>query len=566
MKSHLKELLIRAIEKTAKGEELEMTDLPPLLLEPPKQKEFGDLASNVALVWAKQRRKAPRAIAAAIVKNLEDRDGILAKVEIAGPGFLNFSFSPRFFYQRLREFEAERELIPNLGRGERVQVEFASANPTGPLHVGHGRVAVIGDVLARLLAATGFDVEREYYVNDAGNQMENLGLSIYLRYRELHGEKIEFPEDGYPGDYVKDLALEAKRRWGEKFLSEPRDAAVAFFRQFGGENLLALIRGDLARFGIGFDSFVSEKDLRARGEVEKTISLLAEHGVLYEEGGARWFKSTAYGDDKDRPLVKSDGELTYFAGDIAYHRNKLERGFKKLINVWGADHHGYVARLKAALAALGYGPQVLQVVLVQLVQLTRGGEPVRMGKRQGEFVALREVLEEVGNDAARFFFLMRKSDSHLDFDLELAKKESSENPVFYVQYAHARIASIFEQARQSGVDAKDVSAREVELDRLTQPEELGLIKRVIQFSDVVEESVGELEPHRLVFYLMEVAGEFHRYYNRFRVVSDDLALTRARLILLRDVQKVIGGGLNLLGVTAPLKMAARSEGKITNQG
>jgi arginyl-tRNA synthetase len=396
--------------------------------------------------------------------------------------------------------------------------------------------------------------------------MENLGLSIYLRYRELHGEKIEFPEDGYPGDYVKDLALEAKRRWGEKFLSEPRDAAVAFFRQFGGENLLALIRGDLAHFGIGFHSFVSEKDLRARGEVEKTISLLAEHGVLYEEGGARWFKSTAYGDDKDRPLVKSDGELTYFAGDIAYHRNKLDRGFKKLINVWGADHHGYVARLKAALAALGYGPQVLQVVLVQLVQLTRGGEPVRMGKRQGEFVALREVLEEVGNDAARFFFLMRKSDSHLDFDLELAKKESSENPVFYVQYAHARIASIFEQARQSGVDAKDVSAREVELDRLTQPEELGLIKRVIQFSDVVEESVGELEPHRLVFYLMEVAGEFHRYYNRFRVVSDDLALTRARLILLRDVQKVIGGGLNLLGVTAPLKMAARSEGKITNQG
>jgi arginyl-tRNA synthetase len=284
--------------------------------------------------------------------------------------------------------------------------------------------------------------------------------------------------------------------------------------------------------------------------------------MLYEQEGARWFKSTAYGDDKDRPLVKSDGELTYFASDIAYHRNKLERGFKKLINVWGADHHGYVPRLKAALGALGYDPDALQVVLVQLVQLTRGGEPVRMGKRQGEFVSLREVLEEVGQDAARFFFLMRKSDSHLDFDLELAKKESSENPVFYVQYAHARIASIFEQARQSGVEMTDRSARAVKLERLSEPEELALIKHVIQLPEAVEESVNELEPHRLVFYLLELAGEFHRYYNRFRVVSDDADLTRARLILLRNVQKVIGGGLTLLGVTAPLKMAARADAAV----
>ena len=554
--------MTQAIEKTAKGEELEMTDLPPLLLEPPKQKEFGDLACNVAMVWAKQRRKPPRAIAEAIVKNLEDRDGILAKVEIAGPGFLNFSFSPEFYYERLREFEARLELTPNLGRGGKVQVEFASANPTGPLHVGHGRVAVIGDVLARLLAATGFTVEREYYVNDAGNQMEKLGQSIYVRYRELFGEKIDFPEGGYPGDYVRELAMEARQRWGEKFLSEPQDAAAAFFSQYGGENLLATIRDDLSRFGIGFDSFVSEKDLRARGEVEKTISLLAGRNMLYEQEGARWFKSTAYGDDKDRPLVKSDGELTYFASDIAYHRNKLERGFKKLINVWGADHHGYVARLKAALGALGYDPEALQVVLVQLVQLTRGGVPVRMGKRQGEFVSLREVLEEVGQDAARFFFLMRKSDSHLDFDLELAKKESSENPVFYVQYAHARIASIFEQARQSGVEMTDRSARAVKLERLSEPEELALIKHVIQLPEAVEESVNELEPHRLVFYLLELAGEFHRYYNRFRVVSDDADLTKARLILLRNVQKVIGGGLTLLGVTAPLKMTARSDAAV----
>jgi arginyl-tRNA synthetase len=550
--------LTQAIEKTAKGEELEITDLPPLLLEPPKQREFGDLASNVAMVWAKRRKKPPRAIAEAIVKNLDDREGIIARAEIAGPGFINFTFSPKFFYQRLREFEAQSKMEPNIGRGERVQVEFASANPTGPLHVGHGRVAVIGDVLARLFAATGFDVEREYYVNDAGNQMEKLGLSIDVRYRELFGEKIDFPEDGYPGDYVRELAADAKSRWDDKFLSEPKGAAVAFFSQFGGENLLARIRDDLSKFGIGFDSFVSEKDLMARGEVEKAIAALSQRGKLYEQEGARWFKSTEYGDDKDRPLIKSDGGLTYFASDIAYHRNKLERGFKKLVNVWGADHHGYVARLKAALAAFGYDPEILQVVLVQLVQLTRGGEPVRMGKRQGEFVALSEVLDEVGKDAARFFFLLRKSDSHLDFDLELAKKESSENPVFYVQYAHARIASIFEQARQGGHEIDEVAIRDVKLERLAQPEELTLIKRVVQFSEVVEESVKELEPHRLAFYLLELAGDFHRYYNRSRVISEDSDLTRARLVLLRDVQKVIGRGLNLLGVTAPLKMAARA--------
>jgi arginyl-tRNA synthetase len=558
MKSHLRDLLNQAIEKTAKGEELEITDLPPLLLEPPRQKEFGHLASNVAMVWAKQRKKPPRAIAEAILKNLEDRDGIIARAEIAGPGFINFSFSPKFFYDRLREFEAQRQMEPNLGRGEKVQVEFASANPTGPLHVGHGRVAVIGDVLARLFAATGFDVEREYYVNDAGNQMEKLGLSVYVRYRELYGEEIDFPEDGYPGDYVRELAAEARSRWGDKFLSEPKDGAVGFLSQFGGENLLARIRDDLSKFGIGFDSFVSEKDLMARGEVEKTIAVLNQRGKLYEHEGARWFKSTEYGDDKDRPLIKSDGGLTYFATDIAYHRNKLERGFKKLVNVWGADHHGYIARLKAALGALGYDPEVLQVVLVQLVQLTRGGEPVRMGKRQGEFVALSDVLEEVGKDAARFFFLLRKSDSHLDFDLELAKRESSENPVFYVQYAHARIASIFEQARQGGIDVDNSAVRDVKLERLAQPEELNLIKQVVQFPEAVEESVKELEPHRLAFYLLEVAGDFHRYYNRSRVISEDSDLTRARLLLLRDVQKVIGRGLNLLGVAAPLKMAARS--------
>ena len=558
MKSHLRDLLTQAIEKTTKGGELKITDLPPLFLEPPKQKEFGDLATNVALIWAQKQRKPPRAIAEAILKNLEDPDGILAHVEIAGPGFLNFTFSPKFCYRRLKEIAAEKEQTLDLGHGDKAQVEFASVNPTGPLHVGHGRVAVIGDVLGRLLEAVGFNVEREYYVNDAGRQMEQLGLSVYLRYRELYGESPEFPEEAYRGEYVREIAEKVKGEWGERFLSEDRTKASDFLSRYGGQTLLSAIRDDLTKFDITFDSFFSESRLREQGKVERAIEFLRTGGLIYESEGAQWFRATAYGDDKDRAVIKSDGELTYFASDIAYHRDKLERGFKRLINVWGADHHGYVSRLQAAVKALGYNPQLLQVVLVQMVHLTRGGEPVRMGKRRGEFVSLRELLEEVGRDAARFFFLMRKADSHLDFDLDLAKRESSENPVFYVQYAHARIASIFEQARQRGHSVEDSTLREAETERLDLAEELGLIKRAVQFNDVVEESVKELEPHRLVFYLLELAGEFHRYYNRFRVISDDVGLTRARLLLVQNVQKVIRKGLHLLGIKAPLRMAARS--------
>ncbi len=557
MRSHLRDLLSRAIEKTAKGGELHSTDLPPLFLEPPKQREFGDLATNVAMVWAKAAKRPPRLIAESILKNIEDPEGILVRKEIAGPGFLNFAFAPKFYYQRLRELIAGKHSELDIGRGQKVQVEFASVNPTGPLHVGHGRVAVIGDVLARLHQATGFEVEREYYVNDAGKQMENLGLSLYARYRESFGEKIEFPEDGYPGDYVKEIAGEINRQHGAEFLNVSADAAVEFFREYGGNSLLNTIRRQLSEFGIQFDSFFSEKALRERSEVVQSMDLLRCRGVLYAQDGAEWFKSTQFGDDKDRTLVKSDGELTYFASDIAYHRNKYERHFHKLINVWGADHHGYVPRLKAAMEALGYDPNILQVVLVQMVQLTRGGEPVRMGKRTGEFVALEEVLEEVGRDAARFFFLMRKSDSHLDFDLDLAKRQSSENPVFYVQYAHARVASIFEQARKTELNIADWTT--IPVERLELAEELDLIRSTIQFDDVIEDSVRELEPHRLTFYLLELAGEFHRYYNRHRVISDDEGLSGARLLLVQNVQKTIRRGLEILGVDAPLKMAARSD-------
>lgn len=557
MRSHLRELLTRAIEKIARGGELNSAELPPLLLEPPKQREFGDLSSNVAMLWAKSAKKPPRVIAEMILKNIEDPDGILARMEIAGPGFLNFTFAAEFYYAQLRALAAGEVGQFDLGHGERVQVEFASVNPTGPLHVGHGRVAVIGDVLARLHQATGFDVEREYYVNDAGSQMDNLGLSILARYRESFGEKVDFPEGGYPGDYVAEIAAEIKQKHSDKLLHEPKEAAVRFFREHGGDSLLNTIRTQLRDFGIEFDSFFSEKAMRERGEVERAMDELRARGLLYSQDGAEWYRSTQFGDDKDRAVVKSDGELTYFAADIAYHRNKFERHFRKLINVWGADHHGYVPRLKAATRGLGYDPNVLQIVLVQMVQLTRGGEPVRMGKRTGEFVALEEVLAEVGRDAARFFFLMRKSDSHLDFDLDLAKKQSSENPVFYVQYAHARVASIFEQATKSGVQIGD--RRAVPVQRLELTEELELIRAMIQFNDVLEESVRELEPHRLVFYLLDLAGQFHRYYNRTRVISEDSDLSRARLLLIENVQKTVRRGLDVLGVDAPMKMAARPE-------
>jgi len=560
MRSHLRELLTQAIEKTAKGGELNSTELPPLLLEPPKQREFGDLATNIAMLWAQKAKKPPRVIAEMILKNLEDPHGLLARKEIAGPGFLNFTFSSQFYYQRLRELAEGKEGNLDIGRGRKVQVEFASVNPTGPLHVGHGRVAVIGDVLARLHEAVGFEVEREYYVNDAGKQMENLGRSLYARYQELLGVPSEFPVDGYHGDYVKELAQAVKSENGSKFTAVSEDAAIEFFTRYGGDALLQTIKDQLREFGIPFDSFFSEKALCERNEVVETIERLRSQGFIYSQDGAEWFRSTEFGDDKDRTVIKSDGEFTYFASDIAYHRNKFERKFNKLINVWGADHHGYVPRLKAAMQGLGYDPNMLHVVLVQMVQLTRGGEPVRMGKRTGEFVSLEEVLQEVGRDAARFFFLMRKSDSHLDFDLDLAKRQSSDNPVFYVQYAHARVASIFEQARKSGLfDGVVRDDRPVMLERLKLGEELELMRQMAQFNDVLEDSVRELEPHRMVFYLLELAGEFHRYYNRFRVISDDPGLSHARLFLVQNVQTIIRRGLEILGVEAPMKMASRSE-------
>ncbi len=554
MKKPLEDVLRDACERAIKGGELVTTTLPPLFLSVPKEAEHGDLATNLAMMLARGEGKPPRAVAETIVRHLQDPAKILAEVTIAGPGFINFRFAPAYWWSCLADCERAGDAFgrSDVGRGTRVQIEFVSANPTGPLHVGHARGAVTGDALARLLTATGHAVEREYYVNDAGNQMEMLGKSTYARYQELSGRTVAFPEDGYHGDYVREIAAAIREREGDRWADADPAEARAHMRDAASGALLDAIRDDLAMLSITFDAYVSERKLRADGAVDATLAALAERGVVYEAEGARWFRSTDFGDDKDRPLVKSGGEFTYFGADVAYHRDKLARGFDRVIDVWGADHHGHIPRMKAALTALGLDASRLEVVLVQVVSLTRAGVPVRMGKRSGSFVTLREVVEEVGADATRFFLLMRKSDAQLEFDLDLAKQRTAENPVFYVQYGHARVASIFKQAAALGLDRAAAAAADV--TRLGEADELALIRLLAQFPETVEQAALEREPHRVVFYVMQLAGDFHRYYNRNRILGEDRELAQARLLLAANVQKVIRVGLQLLGINAPESM------------
>jgi arginyl-tRNA synthetase len=427
---------------------------------------------------------------------------------------------------------------------------------------------VVGDAVARLMAAGGYDVTREYYVNDAGKQIDTLGRSVLARLLQTFSADAPFPEDGYPGDYLIDLVREQRdellaaltRELGvdpqaasfPALLSEAPAPAVAVCGQWAAALLLRVIKADLEQIAVTFDAFVSERELRAHAIVSEALDVLEQRNLLYESEGARWFRSQQLGDEKDRVIERSDGELTYFASDIGYHQQKIRRGYAQLINLWGADHHGYIKRVEAAISGLGYDPSHFRVLLIQLVRLTRGGEPVRMGKRSGEFVTLREVVDEVGPDATRFFFLMRKSDSHLDFDLDLAKKQSSDNPVFYVQYAHARICSLFRQAGESGIVVP--GGRDAALDRLATPEEREVVRLLVRYPDVVEEATREVEPHRVVFYLMELAGAFHRSYNRHRVVGDDPHTTGARLYLARATQRILRAGLTLLGISAPESM------------
>ncbi len=554
MKSVLQILIREALERARSADALTLEEIPLPQVEIPRDPSHGDLATNVALILAKQTRRAPRDIAATILEHFEDSAQRIARSEVAGPGFINFRFSTAAWRWRLLEIlrAGDDYGSSTVGAGRSAQVEFVSANPTGPLHIGHGRGAVTGDALARVLEACGYRVEREYYVNDAGGQMSALGRSLRARYRQLAGEECAFPEDGYPGEYVRELAKELFERDGRRWLGKSEEAALVFMADYGRERLLAKICEDLAEFGIRFDRFTSEKGLRGDGTVEEAIEVLRAGGHLYEKDGAVWFRATAFGDDKDRTVVKSDGELTYFAADIGYHRAKCRRGIDRLIDVWGADHHGYVRRVCSALEALGEDPSRLQVVLVQMVNLTRDGVPVRMGKRSGEFVALRDVVDEVGTDLARFFFLMRKSNAQLDFDLELARRQSAENPVFYVQYAHTRIAGIERQASERGVPRPAVDEATVSV--LGNDDEIALIKLLNEFPAVVESAADSLEPHRVVFYVQQLAGEFHRFYTRNRCVTDDRRQTAGRLLLVAAVKQVIGRALRLVGVSAPERM------------
>ena len=554
MKDRLKQIIADALGRCYEQGVLHSKVLPEIVLEVPSRPEHGDFATNLAMILAKEEKKAPRQIAEILVRALGEGDGLCSRVEIAGPGFINFFLQRQCWYEILDEVMRQGGGFgrSTFGNGKRVQVEFVSANPTGPLHIGHGRGAATGDAVAAVLEAAGYQVQREYYINDAGNQVALLGRSIHLRLRELRGESIDFPEDGYRGDYIRDIARELLRERGDEIAALPEEEAVEACGNFGIAYVLRWIEGDLKEFGISFDNWYSERSLYERGLVEKELAKLKEHGLTYEKEGALWFRTTDYGDDKDRVLIRSEGTPTYFASDVAYHMEKFERGFEKVIDIWGADHHGYIPRMKAVLAGLGHAPDDLEVLLIQMVNLLRGGEPVTMGKRSGEFVTLRDVIDEVGRDACRFFFLMRRSDSQLDFDLELAKQQSTENPVFYVQYAHARICSINRNAKEQGVALPPVG--EADFGPLDLPEELALAKMLSRYPETVEGAARQLEPHRIVFYLQELAALFHSYYNRQRVLVEDEALSKARLYLVNSVRIVLENALLLLGVSAPEQM------------
>ncbi len=522
-------------------------------LEIPKEKSHGDLAANIAFKSARFAKLPPIELANLIKSKLDAihagtfKDAI-ERVETKAPGFINFFLSKKYLCKVLLEIERKKHNFgkSGIGRGVRLQVEFVSANPTGPLTIAHGRQAAIGDSLANILGFLGYRVAREYYLNDEGTQMDILGNSIRIRYLELLGQSQEFPADGYKGSYIIDIARAFRKKYGKKFI---KTTDISSFRGFGLRWILNDIRKDLKDFGVKFDVWYSQRALRKSGKVQKAISYLKEKGYIYEHDGAVWFKSRAFGDDKDRVVFKSDGSATYLAPDIAYHLEKYRRGFKKVIDIWGPDHHGYVPRMKAAIKALGFSASSLDVLIVQLATLYKGGEVVSMSTRSGEFVTLREVMDEVGRDVARFCFLMRRISSHLDFDLDVVKSQSQENPVYYIQYAHARVWSILEYGKKAHMSLAKFNSR-----LLKEEEEIAILRSLREFPLVVNLSGKTLEPYIILQYLQDLATLFHSFYNKHRVVGGDLSLTKSRLVLVDCVRIVLANGLRLLGVSFPKKM------------
>ena len=552
IKDLLQKAIYQAAHKAIADGVFASHELPQIILEVPPKKEFGDFATNFSMQAARAAKTNPRVIAEAIVARMQET--WLDKVVIAGPGFINFYLKSDWLYTMLRDILSQGENYGNSqsGGNQRVQVEYVSANPTGPLHVGHGRGAAVGSALVNLLRAAGYDVASEYYINDAGNQIDNLAASVHARYLELLGQEVEFPADGYHGQDIIETAQRIIDKVGDSYLAKPIVERLAILKEIALEEKLVALKSDLASFNVQFDVWFSECTLHQNGALEETCQVLKDNGSIYEQDGALWLKSTTYGDDKDRVVIRDNGIPTYLAADIAYHRNKLERGFNQLINIWGADHHGYICRVKAAIGSLGFSPEQLEVLIVQMVSLYRSGQLVKMSKRTGQSVTLSELIEEVGTDAARFFFIMRSLDSQLDFDLDLAKSKSNENPVYYIQYAYARIASIFRQAAEDGITLEEIDY--TKLDLLTSECEVDLIKKLGEYQEEIIDAAKERAPHRIARYVHDLSGQFHTFYNQCRIKGVDRDLQLARMGLALAVQTTIRHALGILGISAPEKM------------
>ncbi|MFH0913206.1 MAG: arginine--tRNA ligase [Candidatus Omnitrophota bacterium] len=556
MKKDIRDLLIAVIRNALRDSYPQDSYAGLLFLDLPRNSRFGDFSTNIALRLSTQTKKAPFEVATAIIPNIKKHleksllKDIVREIKAEGAGFINFYLSDRYFYDQLHSLilKEKNYLRMNLGKAKRVLIEFVSANPTGPLSIAHARQAAVGDVLANILHFLRFSVRREYYLNDEGNQIDILGRSIELRLRELSGEHVEFPEDYYQGDYIYEIAREVLAKGAR--LPDGQGSAYGgkSLSEYGVKYILAVIKKELSDFGVRFDYWYSQKKLRQSGKIKRALDSLKKRGFLYEQDGALWFKSTGFNDDKDRVVVKGDKTFTYLAPDIAYHQDKFKRGFSWLINLWGPDHHGYINRLKAAVAALGKEPDSLSIIIVQLASIFREGKPVQMSTRRGQYITLKEVLDEVGLDAARFFFLMRRTSSHLDFDLDVAKKQTQENPVYYVQYAYARICSILENRPLK------LKFKGADLTLLKEKEEMGLIKKLWQFSYILNVCYITVDPYMLTVYLQELSEDFHKFYDKHRVLGQNNQLTQARLALIQGTKIVLALGLELLGVSRPTKM------------
>ncbi|MGG0941043.1 arginine--tRNA ligase [Bacillus subtilis] len=550
MKDVLKEEIKAAVLKAGLAEE---SQIPNVVLETPKDKTHGDYSTNMAMQLARVAKKAPRQIAEEIVAHFDKGKASIEKLDIAGPGFINFYMNNQYLTKLIPSVLEAGEAYgeTNIGNGERVQVEFVSANPTGDLHLGHARGAAVGDSLCNVLSKAGYDVSREYYINDAGNQINNLALSVEVRYFEALGLEKPMPEDGYRGEDIIAIGKRLAEEYGDRFVNEEESERLAFFREYGLKYELEKLRKDLENFRVPFDVWYSETSLYQNGKIDMALEALREKGHVYEEDGATWFRSTTFGDDKDRVLIKKDGTYTYLLPDIAYHKDKLDRGFDKLINVWGADHHGYIPRMKAAIEALGYEKGTLEVEIIQLVHLYKNGEKMKMSKRTGKAVTMRDLIEEVGLDAVRYFFAMRSADTHMDFDLDLAVSTSNENPVYYAQYAHARICSMLRQGEEQGLKP----AADLDFSHIQSEKEYDLLKTIGGFPEAVAEAAEKRIPHRVTNYIYDLASALHSFYNAEKVIDpENEEKSRARLALMRATQITLNNALQLIGVSAPEKM------------